>query len=155
MSSNVCLLCSRQWPEVYALCLNVSHFSAHCASQKTHVHARIARVSRKNLIPRATAYCAHSFQCMSITKMKVHVTGETEEDKRFEKCDKISIDCRTFYQTERDTKATVARQKRSLPNERTRNTITSGDVQVSNFNGDCSCNQLKQKTRLLLQIPVY
>ena len=46
----------------------MSHFFARCASQKTHGHARIARVSRatcknvrQNLIPRAIAYSPKTF----------------------------------------------------------------------------------------------
>jgi hypothetical protein len=60
------------------------------------------------------AFCAHSFQCMSLTKMRVHLTGEAEGDCRVEKCLKVPADCRTYYQKERDDKATSARQKRSI-----------------------------------------
>ena len=105
--------------------------------------------SRTSTCRAMCAFCAHSFQCMSITKMRVHLTGETEGDCRVEKCAKVPIDCRTFYQTERDTKATEARQKRSLQIERIRDTITSSDVQVS-METVPATNQ-----RLLLRIPVY
>ena len=37
-------MCARQWPEVYDSRWFVSYFFARCTSQKTHGHARIARV---------------------------------------------------------------------------------------------------------------
>jgi hypothetical protein len=47
-----------------------------------------------------------------LTRMRVHLTGNSEGDIRVEKCGKVPTECRAFNQNERDTKATVERQKR-------------------------------------------
>ena len=69
------------------------------------------------------AFCAHSFQSMTSTRMRVHLTGDAEGDIRVEKCAKVPAECRSFYQNGRDTKATVERQKRSLKIEKIKETI--------------------------------
>ena len=93
-------------------------FRKNTVEQNFYILQRNKGQSRTTTCRAMCAFCAHSFQCMSITKIRVHLPGEAEGDCRVEPCSKVPAACRDFYQKERNDNATSARQKRSLQIER-------------------------------------
>ena len=70
---------------------------------------RAHRVSDCDVI---CSFCSVSFRAFSTTKMRVHLTGQSQGDVRVSACEKVPSACKEYYLAERERDAKKSQQKK-------------------------------------------
>ena len=90
------------------------------APKKNHIEQnffilkRNQRANRSEDIECQCAFCSISFKSFNTTKMRVHLTGESQGAIRVAPCKNVPAACKEFYLAEREREATKSREKDAL-----------------------------------------
>jgi hypothetical protein len=91
--------------------VEVLPFRKYHIEQNFYITKKNPRSNRQSDVDCYCAFCLEHFRLFTTTKMRVHLTGESQGDIRVAACKSVPDACKQFYVAERDRESAKAREK--------------------------------------------